>query len=245
MMLAAGLMAAGLMAASLPTSVARAQGSVNADREARNLYQQGVNQYEAGNYEAAAAAFERAYSLSPRPLLQYNLANAYERLQRYPEAIAALRRYQQQAPISEHAELSSRIQRLEALQPQSTSDETLLISGVAMLAIGGAMAAAGAVFGALTFDIDGQLRGDDGLCASSGDGRTVCRGEAGGTLDEYAAFALAADIGLIGGGAVAATGLVLTLLGVTGATGGREEASLTPRLRVDQTGFGLDLGGVF
>ena len=49
-------------------------------QEARELFTQGQAAYETGDYETAVSSWERAYELDPRPLLQYNLAQAYERL---------------------------------------------------------------------------------------------------------------------------------------------------------------------
>ena len=41
---------------------------------ARELFQQGIAQYDAGNYEAAAASFAKAYEMKPHPAVLRNLA---------------------------------------------------------------------------------------------------------------------------------------------------------------------------
>ena len=62
-------------------------------QDARALFQQGQAAYQAGEYESAIEAWERAYAMDPRPALQYNLAQAYGRLARVEEEAAALRLY--------------------------------------------------------------------------------------------------------------------------------------------------------
>lgn len=70
------------LALSLAPSFASAQ-------DARALFVRGSTAYDNGDYEGAVAAWVEAYELDPRPLLQYNLAQAYERLNRLEEAAAA------------------------------------------------------------------------------------------------------------------------------------------------------------
>lgn len=62
-------------------------------QDARALFQQGQAAYQAGEYESAIEAWERAYAMDPRPALQYNLAQAYGRLARVEEESASLRLY--------------------------------------------------------------------------------------------------------------------------------------------------------
>ena len=58
--------------------------------EARERFQAGQLAYNSGDYEQAAALWEEAYRLDPRPALQYNLAQAYSRLGRLSDELAAL-----------------------------------------------------------------------------------------------------------------------------------------------------------
>lgn len=68
------------------TSVASAQ-------DARERFRRGQTAYQQGDYEAAITEWSAAYQADPRPLLQYNLAQAYERLGRLTEARQALETY--------------------------------------------------------------------------------------------------------------------------------------------------------
>jgi len=61
------------------TGPAAAQKSAD-DERARELYDNGAILYEEGRYEDAIAAWKAAYDLSPKPLLLFNVANAYERI---------------------------------------------------------------------------------------------------------------------------------------------------------------------
>lgn len=100
------------------------------DARARELYVIGDEFYANGRYEAAEEAFAEAYRLSGRPLLLFNLANAQERSGRWPEAAQNLRRYREQAPESEHAELDARLvaleRRIEA-RAVETRDEPVVV----------------------------------------------------------------------------------------------------------------------
>lgn len=57
---------------------------------ARRLFAQGEQSYRVGQYEEAVQAWTRAYEADPRPRIRYNLSQAYERLGRLEDAIAAL-----------------------------------------------------------------------------------------------------------------------------------------------------------
>ena len=69
---------------------AAAQGS---DAEARALFSAGEIAYGEGRYEAALEYFQRAYEISGRALLLYNVGSAAEHLRRDREALAAFERY--------------------------------------------------------------------------------------------------------------------------------------------------------
>lgn len=94
----------------LVTPVVRAQSD---DDKARQLFVDGDRAYAEGRYEDAVDLFARAYELSARPLLLFNLANTYERLGRYGDAAEALRRYLPDAPAAEREALRKRIARLD------------------------------------------------------------------------------------------------------------------------------------
>ncbi|MCA9613733.1 MAG: tetratricopeptide repeat protein [Sandaracinus sp.] len=67
-------------------------------QDARELFQRGRGAYETGDFEGAVAAWQAAYELDPRPLLQFNLAQAYERLGRLEESLAAYERFLADSP---------------------------------------------------------------------------------------------------------------------------------------------------
>lgn len=83
------------------------------DVRARELYLRGDRSYAEGDYEGAIQAFRESYRLSGRPLLLYNLANAYERLGRYEEALSSLRAYAPHAGVEEESLIRRRIESLE------------------------------------------------------------------------------------------------------------------------------------
>ncbi len=56
------------------------KSTADSDEEAKRLFEEGDAAYAAGKYALAIAAFEKAYALSGRPGLLFNLANAHERL---------------------------------------------------------------------------------------------------------------------------------------------------------------------
>ncbi len=82
-----------------------------AQDDARTLFQRGQVAYSQGDYDAAISTWTQAYALDPRPLLQWNLAQAYERLGRLDEAATALNLFLEHAdPADEHqAEARARL----------------------------------------------------------------------------------------------------------------------------------------
>lgn len=103
---------ASLLLATCLTGPAPTAEAQDADARARELYLRGDRHYAEGRYEEAVEAFRESYELSGRPLLLFNLANAYERLGRYEEALAALRDYAPHAPVEEEDQIRTRIANL-------------------------------------------------------------------------------------------------------------------------------------
>ena len=68
-----------LLAAVAPEALAQ---DATTEARAKELYENGAALYEEGRYEEAILAWEEAYRLSSRPVLLFNIANAYERLGR-------------------------------------------------------------------------------------------------------------------------------------------------------------------
>jgi hypothetical protein len=130
--------------------------------DARALFARGQTAYRQGDYEAAIAAWSSAYTQDPRPLLQYNLAQAYERLGRLPEAKTALEQYVAAADANDPNQGDARA-RLSSLR------ERLARTGVTLT--GGPEGA--------TILIDGEDKGrtprPDAISVSPGSHRVVVR----------------------------------------------------------------------
>jgi hypothetical protein len=58
--------------------------------EAKEAFRRGEAAYSAGNYEVAIREWNSAYKADPRPRIQFNLSQAYERLGQLEDAILAL-----------------------------------------------------------------------------------------------------------------------------------------------------------
>lgn len=86
-----------------PASAAGETAGNESPEDARTLFQRGQVAYSQGDYEDAIELWTRAYGLDPRPLLQWNLSQAFERLGRLEDAAAALETYLANAdPADEH-----------------------------------------------------------------------------------------------------------------------------------------------
>lgn len=83
--------------------------------DARTMFQRGQTAYAQGDYDTAIDQWSRAYELDPRPLLQFNLSQAHERLGNLPLAIAALERYLEGADANDEHQADARA-RLSALR---------------------------------------------------------------------------------------------------------------------------------
>lgn len=81
--------------------------------EARRLYVEGNEHYSAGRYTLAAERFVKAYELSGKPALLFNLANTYERAGDYEKAAHYLRMYLAGGEVHDPAAVKARLQRLE------------------------------------------------------------------------------------------------------------------------------------
>jgi len=81
------------LAVGLHAAARHAGAQTDPMEEARVHFERAVGLFEAGDLRAALVEFERAYSLSSRPSLLYNLGATHQALHEYPEAIDALRRF--------------------------------------------------------------------------------------------------------------------------------------------------------
>ena len=74
-------------AAALPCAAQESASSGDETARARQQFQSGVNDYDAGRYSDALGHFEEAYRIKPHPLVRVNIANCYEKLDRPLDAI--------------------------------------------------------------------------------------------------------------------------------------------------------------
>jgi hypothetical protein len=82
------ILACACSAAWMPARFVSAQETGGAANPARELFQSGVERYEAGQYADALKDFERAYALKPHPIVQVNIANCYDKLNQPAEALS-------------------------------------------------------------------------------------------------------------------------------------------------------------
>jgi tetratricopeptide (TPR) repeat protein len=92
---------------------ARAQTSAEDDQKARELFRLGESHYIAGRYEKAAVLYEEAYRMSGRIELLIVLANTYERMGEYGQALDHLREYLKSPKAKNVGAVNNRVQRLE------------------------------------------------------------------------------------------------------------------------------------
>lgn len=84
---------------------------VRKEAEAAALKKRGDEALAGKRYEEALAAYEQSYAIVPNPALHYNRGRALEFLARYPEALAEILRFDEQAS----AELKARVPGLPDL----------------------------------------------------------------------------------------------------------------------------------
>ncbi|MEC7525969.1 MAG: tetratricopeptide repeat protein [Myxococcota bacterium] len=202
----------GLVLLSLP---AQALAQENLE-EARATFEQAETEFERANYALALQGFQRSYELLEghprRPLVLYNIGRCYEELGRHREARDAYQRYLDEAG-SEALEREDTEARIRELDTRVTMDASTPAEGggdisplgPVVMGVGGAMLVAGAVVGGLALASRGDLTA---MCDSA----MRCPADSRGLADEVSGLALATDVLLFGGAAIAAAGLVLTLV---------------------------------
>lgn len=95
---------------------------------AREAFKRGEAAYSAGNYDAAVREWTNAYSVDPRPRIQFNLSQAYERMGRIEDAIGALKRFLESGD-PEDPTYSDANARLSALQARLASTGVVVQGG--------------------------------------------------------------------------------------------------------------------
>jgi tetratricopeptide (TPR) repeat protein len=82
--------------------------------DARQHFMAGQDYYSQGRYEKAIAEFDEAYRLDPRPLLLYNIGQAWEKLGDLVKAVDYLKKYLEADPNNE--ERTTLLNKLASLQ---------------------------------------------------------------------------------------------------------------------------------
>jgi tetratricopeptide (TPR) repeat protein len=107
---------------TLPSVLAAQDAPLSADDlEARNLFAAGQTAFEAGRFERALEYFERAYELSHRPGLLYNVGVAADRLRNDQRALEAFEAYLASGAVEE-AQRPAVEARVEALRRALASE---------------------------------------------------------------------------------------------------------------------------
>src|SRR5688500_16104728 len=116
------LLLAWLLAA--PAAAQPEPGSTQEDA-ARGHFLLGRAHVEAGRFAEAAEQFQRAYDISHRPQLLYNVFLSHRDAGNLPAAIAALRQYLVELPeVTDRPALEQRLRTMESLQAQRGGDDT-------------------------------------------------------------------------------------------------------------------------
>lgn len=108
---------------------AQAQASPAAADAARDHFRRGEAAYQKGSYDVAITEWEAAYAADPRPRIQYNLFQAYERLGQLTNASDALQRYLSTAD-PEDPSYADATARMQALQQRLQATGIRLVGGV-------------------------------------------------------------------------------------------------------------------
>ena len=96
--------------------------------QAKVLFQNGTRLYEEGRYEDAIAAFEKAYELSKRPALLFNISNAHERLGNLEAALETLNEYRIYAKPEDQDKLATRALMLERRLEEQQSEPAVAVA---------------------------------------------------------------------------------------------------------------------
>ncbi len=193
-----------LLLAIPTTGVAQADAD---DEEARSLFQAGEVAFSQGRFERALDYFQRAYELSQRPGLLFNIANLQDRLNQPREAIATFERYLELAPDAENAAfVRGRIEALQAAVPSSepspepspAAAEGPPVAAIALLSVGGALTLGGVGTMVWWLERDDAIQQCNAIGCVNSDALVSERDTAAGvTVGLYAAGAIALAVGAI------------------------------------------------
>jgi tetratricopeptide (TPR) repeat protein len=232
----------GWLLVALPLQV-HAEISEADEVQARAHFQSGTAYFERGEYEDAIREFQRAFALSPRPQLQYNLYLAHERLGELDEAGVHLSRYLSRAgEIPNRSSLEARLRNLRKRRADKSAEAPLPIShepspesGTSLSRprpLGAIVAWSAAGVGLVTFGVFGALAALEDRALDDACGK-LCSDRQVSTLGTYT---LIADIGLGVAAAGALTGLVLWTRHKRGSEA-RARVTLSPAVSPTHTGL--------
>jgi serine/threonine protein kinase len=260
------------LALSPLTAATPAFAQSDTDARARELFENGARLYDEGLYNEAIAAWRAAYQLSPdKALLLYNMANAYERLGRYQEALDNLNRYRAVAPSEERETLERRMRaierRIEELKERassapegdplldasqsrmtvSTSSTSTAGTGAGPHPAGIALIAGGGVGLAVGGVLGGlalqQRASARALCIDVASGGTLCPSEAKAHIDQDRSLSLGGDIAMIAGGVALGAGVIILVVDAT--SGGAKTSALRVLPSAGPGGAAVTLSGRF
>jgi tetratricopeptide (TPR) repeat protein len=104
-----------VLAFSIWTSVPALAAESGDPKAAGRHYRKGTTEYNIGHFENAIAEFEKAYAISPQPILLYNIAQSHRQLGNHERALFFYRRYLEGAPNAPNrADIERRMHELEA-----------------------------------------------------------------------------------------------------------------------------------
>lgn len=246
------LLVVGTTAAVLGGTAEAMQLTPGQKAEMKLHYEKATRAYDVQKYTEAVDEYQKAYEIGGDPAMLYNVAQSYRLADQLSEALRFYRRYLQRSPNARNREdVERKIADLEKtvedrrkaaaaatapppvappppVTPPVTPPETPVveeggggarIAGIVIASIGGAALVGAAITGKLA-----QSKGEE-LSDASGKGKTFDPSlESSGKLLDKVAIA-----SVIGGGALAITGVILILVsGSGGGGGGEQHASALP-----------------
>jgi PEGA domain len=119
----------GLLLGQLVTATAFGQAAEQPADVAREHFRRGEAAYQKGSYALAISEWQAAYTADPRPRIQFNIYQAYERLGQLQEGAAALERYLSTADPDDPY-YSDATARMAALQQRLQATGIRLMGGV-------------------------------------------------------------------------------------------------------------------
>src|SRR6185503_1554084 len=100
-------------------SEAQASANAEADKKARQLFEDGKQAFAKGDYEAAIAAWEAGYAAKPAAEFQFNLGEAEIKAKRPAKAAEHLRKYLELSPkATNRAQVEATLAQLDAAAAQ-------------------------------------------------------------------------------------------------------------------------------